>query len=449
MVKKLLFIFLVGAIPIATLALAAIYHYSETYQSPHFFKSFPPILTSLAALTAVYAILLAALLALVIWENKKLKTKTKATENITQESRTQNQELQNKIELLSATREISLILNQDVDFETILKKTLEVTAHLLNSLHAPHTTATQTHTDEIMIFSVSAPGELKNNTLFPLAQRKGDKTYFESDFRTVPYDSKNVKESAEHNRILFLTEEDELDLTCPLVANREVIGVLKIKTVLEGSSQEKTKQIRLLQSIFQEFNKILALAIKTPDLYQRTITDGLTNLFSKRHFLTQLHTCFEIARRHNQPLSLIMLDLDHFKSINDTYGHLTGDVVLKEVARLIEKSIRATSSAYRYGGEELAIILPNTPLAGATNLAERLRKKIAGQKFNAPAVNGTGHGNESTDDEQPKFIEVTASLGAAEYKKEMIDIKELIQQADQALYQAKQTGRNKVCVYAK
>ena len=424
--KKIFITFVVCAIPIATIIITLFYHSSDAYQSPHFFKTFPPLITALAALTAVYSLFLAVLIAVLNWENRKLKNWTRKTEATNEEMRSQNRELQTRIELLSATREISLILNEDVDFDAILEKVLEVTDHLLESINPPRAIPGQSDTDEITIFFKDTISDQLN----PKAQRKQNQTYFENHFKKIPADATNVKEAVEHNRILFLTEGRELDLTCPLVADREVIGALKIKTVIVGTQEEKSTQIRLLQTTLQEFVKILALAIKTPDLYQRAITDGLTNLFAKRHFLAQLHTYFEISRRHNEPLSLIMMDIDHFKNINDTYGHLTGDIILKETAKLLKDSIRATSSAYRYGGEELAVILPNTPLAGAMTLAERLRKKIDARKF-------TSHEGEA--------LKITVSFGVAEYQKEMGDMKELLHQADTALYQAKETGRNKVC----
>ena len=126
-----------------------------------------------------------------------------------------------------------------------------------------------------------------------------------------------------------------------------------------------------------------------------------------------------------------MFDIAHFKKVNDTYGHLTGDVVLKGVSETLKATLRATSTAYRYGGEEIAIILPLSSKEDARVFAERLRKKIESQNF----VSDTG-----------QKLKVTISLGVAEYKAEMADFKELISQADTALYRAKQGGRNQTIV---
>ena len=167
------------------------------------------------------------------------------------------------------------------------------------------------------------------------------------------------------------------------------------------------------------------------EIYRMTIIDGLTGAHNKRYFLEFLER--EIARcsRYGRPLSLLIFDIDHFKKINDTHGHLTGDTVLKGVSETLKQTLRATSTAYRYGGEEIAIILPLSSREDARTFAERLRKKIEAQSFTS---------------ETGQKLKVTVSLGAAEYGNEMTDFKELISQADTALYRAKQSGRNQTVV---
>jgi diguanylate cyclase (GGDEF)-like protein/putative nucleotidyltransferase with HDIG domain len=154
-------------------------------------------------------------------------------------------------------------------------------------------------------------------------------------------------------------------------------------------------------------------------------TDGLTELYNHRHFHERIDQ--EIARgsRFGSIFSLIMLDLDHFKIFNDNYGHLAGDEVLRRVARCIESSIRSIDMAFRYGGEEFAIILPSTALNDAYKAAERIRNTIE-----AKASPGT--------------IPVTASLGVSSWPIDGMTKEEVIARADAALYQAKEAGRNKV-----
>ncbi|WP_136067242.1 GGDEF domain-containing protein [Modicisalibacter radicis] len=154
-------------------------------------------------------------------------------------------------------------------------------------------------------------------------------------------------------------------------------------------------------------------------------TDGLTGLANRRRLMQRLREEMAGARRHERPLSLLLLDLDHFKRINDTWGHLKGDQVLKQLAELCCNALRGEDLVARLGGEELAILLPCTPIDAAMQLAERLRAAIAGHDF------GITQGR------------VTASLGVAEHR-ENDSIDAFIERADRGLYAAKHAGRNRV-----
>ena len=160
--------------------------------------------------------------------------------------------------------------------------------------------------------------------------------------------------------------------------------------------------------------------------------DGLTQLFNRSHWQSRLSEEFSRAARYSTPLSLIMFDLDHFKKVNDTYGHLGGDAVLCAVSRVVRNSIRENDIAGRYGGEEFGIILPNTPEAGAVVVAERIRASIEA----APIPF------------EDREIKATSSLGVTEYRPGVADCEELIAQADAALYRAKEGGRNRVILHS-
>lgn len=158
--------------------------------------------------------------------------------------------------------------------------------------------------------------------------------------------------------------------------------------------------------------------------------DGLTGCFNRKYILDYLETEVKRCQKLELPLSLIMLDLDHFKDINDTYGHLAGDYVLKETVRLIkEKVLRASDVLGRYGGEEFCVIMSEAPLRIAVDVAERIRKTILGHEFMF----------------EGKKLNISISAGAAQVSKTTDTSKTLIESADKALYKAKQTGRNKVC----
>jgi two-component system cell cycle response regulator len=160
------------------------------------------------------------------------------------------------------------------------------------------------------------------------------------------------------------------------------------------------------------------------------VTDALTGLHNRRYMENHLSTLVEQASTRAKPLALMILDIDFFKSINDTYGHDAGDDVLREFAVRIRKSIRGIDLACRYGGEEFVIVMPETGLDVAGMVAERLRRSIAGETF---AVNkGT------------KRIDVTISIGLATLDNKDEPVADVLKRADMALYQAKHDGRNRV-----
>jgi len=166
---------------------------------------------------------------------------------------------------------------------------------------------------------------------------------------------------------------------------------------------------------------------------EAAVTDPLTGLYNRRYMETHVGTLVDQAAARNKPLSVLVLDIDYFKSINDTYGHDAGDDVLQDFAIRIRKSIRGIDLACRYGGEEFVVVMPETDMAVATMVAERLRRRIASEPF--PIQKGT------------RTIEVTISIGIAALAPDD-DAAAVIKRADQALYRAKRDGRNRVVPYA-
>jgi len=177
-------------------------------------------------------------------------------------------------------------------------------------------------------------------------------------------------------------------------------------------------------------------------LEEQSITDALTSLKNRRFFDERLHEEFRRAQRYGDYLSLIMIDLDHFKQVNDRFGHPAGDTVLREAAALIRASIRDPDICTRYGGEEFAVILPKTHMSGALAVAERIWRALGAKEY----VLGTGA--PGADAPAPQTIQITASLGLAFYPSKDITTGELLLRfSDEALYQAKRAGRNTICLY--
>lgn len=157
---------------------------------------------------------------------------------------------------------------------------------------------------------------------------------------------------------------------------------------------------------------------------KRATIDELTQLFNRYAFNTTIEYEVERAKRYNHPLSLIMIDLDHFKNVNDTFGHDIGDSVLKELSLIVTENIRHTDMVARWGGEEFMVLLPETDLNGGKKLAENIRKAVEESNFTTAG-------------------KLTASFGVTEFS---TSIEDLIHTTDTALYKAKNTGRNKVVV---
>lgn len=162
--------------------------------------------------------------------------------------------------------------------------------------------------------------------------------------------------------------------------------------------------------------------------YEMGVMDAVTNIHNKRYFLERLAEEFAHAKRKNLFLSLIMLDLDHFKVVNDTYGHLAGDLVLQKVCQVVNKTIRSNDLFARFGGEEFVIVLRDTPLDKAVELAERIRKNVKSM--------------EMIYENHP--IKVTVSSGVTQVSNVMKSPMDLIGKSDKLLYRSKKMGRNQV-----
>ncbi len=172
---------------------------------------------------------------------------------------------------------------------------------------------------------------------------------------------------------------------------------------------------------------------RTALLERESITDALTGLYNRRHMDRVLCAEMERARRYDQPMSLVLLDVDHFKAINDEFGHQIGDQALKQLARLVQAQSRVNETVARYGGEELAVIMPGADLEQAAWQAERLRSRIASEALIVD------------DDEASRRIAVTVSVGLTQLsRQDGFRAEKLLERADRALYNAKHNGRNRV-----
>lgn len=212
----------------------------------------------------------------------------------------------------------------------------------------------------------------------------------------------------------------------PLIYQKRFMGVLMVRSD-DATRVWQENEILLLRTVADQVTVAVNHARLFSQMQQQALTDGLTGCFNRRSFEMQLERDLHLATRMSLPVSLILLDLDNFKRVNDTFGHEAGDVALRLLAEGLRDELRSVDTAARYGGEEFAVILPQAGVDGALIVAERLRRRIELME-----VPGVGH--------------VTASLGIATFPQHASSRDSLVLAADRALYNAKNAGRNCVCV---
>lgn len=215
-------------------------------------------------------------------------------------------------------------------------------------------------------------------------------------------------------------------LFIPLYAEKKLFGVLFLAGNKENIFTEK--QIEYFEILANQIAISLEKAYLYEEVEQMSITDSLTGLYVHRYFQDKLENELKRASRYGTELSLIIGDIDFFKKINDTYGHLAGDYILKTISVILKNNTTMVDAVARYGGEEFVIILPDTGKDKAHLLAVKIRKEIENYNFKF----------------QEHQIKVTISMGVASYPSDAITRRALIEKADKALYKAKQEGRNRV-----
>jgi len=219
-------------------------------------------------------------------------------------------------------------------------------------------------------------------------------------------------------------------LYVPVHLRENVLGALSVDT---RQSQKPFTQADI--GPLSTLADYAAIAIYNARLFAEVqvaaITDEMTNLFNRRHVMALAEQEYQRARRFGRPLSALMIDIDLFKLVNDTYGHATGDQVISEVARRLKTGVRTIDLPGRYGGEEFVLFLPETALPGAGLLGNRLRQGMANTPI--PTVGGA--------------LSITISIGVATTSPDLPDVASLVANADSALYAAKQAGRNRVAAF--
>jgi len=218
-------------------------------------------------------------------------------------------------------------------------------------------------------------------------------------------------------------------LLVPMTSHGQSIGVLAAES--NNVDQFTERDVQMLSIVARS----AALALENAELHKKTegltIIDELTGAHNYRYFIQKLEEEKRRALRYNLPLSLIMVDIDWFKKLNDTHGHEVGNIVLKQLSRIIISCVRDVDMFARYGGEEFVVILPQTPQREATVIGERIRERVEGTVFNA---------------ENGIKLRITVSVGVSSFPENGKSQEDIVSVTDQALYRAKGEGRNHVCV---
>lgn len=334
--------------------------------------------------------------------------------------------------------ELSKALNSNLDLRSLIDSILNVSIAQSRCVQAgiylvPEIDGHDYVLNENFVgFEIVDPGE------FSIPQ-KSDIVKLLSEYPTLLTlrEIKSIAATTEHSSlsqvsyadvIMQLSRLDDNLLLVPLKAKGRLHGLL-----IMGPKSDGEPYLAEEKAFLSDLASLAAIAVENARLYELATVDMMTKLKIHHFFQTRLREDMETARETGEPLSLLLTDIDHFKKFNDTYGHQIGDIVLKEVAKVLITMARGKDMAARYGGEEFVLIAPGKNLAAARVIAEKFREKIEKLTVKNPSTKGD------------KNLKVTVSIGVATFDPGAdLDNKHFIERTDQALYAAKHGGRNRV-----
>lgn len=318
-------------------------------------------------------------------------------------------ELTKQVDHLSTLREIGLAISGALE----MGETLPIIANVVQGA---------LDVRRLAIFVPTRKGDL----LRPLIAKYGNDliTQDRLEEESEPRHGSPAGKALDSRSVILTHSEGLSQALVPLIAKNEPLGVMVLQDRRDGLPFTQDDA-----ALFQQIGSQIAIAIHNARLYALAVTDGLTGLYVRRYFDLRMQEEFAQAQRYKRVFSLMLFDIDHFKRFNDTHGHQTGDMVLRQFAALLQKNTRRSDVCCRYGGEEMAVILPETGLQETALLANKLCALIRSHGF-------TGANQEA--------LSISTSIGVSVYEAAFTRPEEMVEASDRALYQAKQLGRNRV-----
>ncbi len=334
--------------------------------------------------------------------------------------------------------ELSKALNSNLDLRSLIDSILNVSIAQSRCLQAGVYLVPEIDHHDLVLNENVVGFEIDDPANFVIPY-KSDIVKLLSEYPTLLTlaELKNIAAATDHSSLAQVSYRDAIKqlsklneslLLVPLKAKGRINGILVMGPKSDGEAYLAEEK-----AFLSDLASLAAIAVENARLYELATVDMMMKLKIHHFFQTRLREEMELARETGQPLALLLTDIDHFKKFNDTYGHQIGDLVLKEVAKVLINSARGKDLAARYGGEEFALIAPGRDLNAALGIAEKYRERI--EKLSVKNPTDKGH----------KILKVTVSVGVAVFDpKADADNKYLIERTDQALYAAKHAGRNRV-----
>ncbi len=330
------------------------------------------------------------------------------------------------------------LLNQKTAFEKLNTSFLKISSSIkVNEILKNALEAFMDYCDAekgIFIISDERVKKYSSSDVLSINNSSGNRDLYCENYRMITFSPLSI----EQEKIKEYIKEYGIN-KCNLVI---VLPVFEKGTIVVGTRNSKLNKRRedetlnIITGIFiEQLSTQLENAILHEEINQASITDPLTDLYNRRYFNERLKGEFGIARRKGFPVTVMISDLDNFKYYVDTYGHPNGDIILREVAKVVKLSLRETDVVCRFGGDEFAYILPFTSSIEAEGVAERVKKNVSEFKF--------------LENVTKEEIHITLSLGIATFPEHGDDEKDILSKADNALFKAKNMGKNKVIIYGK